>query len=100
MSSAANTSRAPKPNRHLIGPGGLPCTIGGGTGGSSVATGGAVGLNWYLTRNVRQSVGFERTTFDGGRTGGDRREPQNVIIMAAEDTPAKTTCPRLWTAGA
>jgi phosphate-selective porin OprO/OprP len=32
----------------------------------------AVGLNWYLSRNVKQVVDFERTTFTGGAEGADR----------------------------
>lgn len=32
----------------------------------------AVGLNWYLNRNVKQVFDYERTTFTGGATSGDR----------------------------
>ncbi|HEY7410654.1 MAG TPA: porin [Vicinamibacteria bacterium] len=33
----------------------------------------ALGLNWHLNRNVKQVVNFERTTFSGGASRGDRR---------------------------
>ncbi len=36
------------------------------------ARGLGVGLNWYLTKNVRQQLGYERTAFDGGAAAGDR----------------------------
>ncbi|HSS79531.1 MAG TPA: porin, partial [Thermoanaerobaculia bacterium] len=34
----------------------------------------AVGLNWYLNRNVRLLFDYERTTYDGGFTTGDRED--------------------------
>lgn len=38
-----------------------------------------VGLNWYLTRNVRSMFDYERTTFDGGAAGGDRAA-ENALL--------------------
>ena len=42
-----------------------------------------MGLNWYLNRNVKYVVDFERTTFAGGATGGDRR-PENAILIRSQ----------------
>ncbi len=39
-----------------------------------------VGLNWYLTKNVRQALDFERTTFEGGAAGGGDRETENALL--------------------
>jgi phosphate-selective porin OprO and OprP len=43
----------------------------------------AVGLNWYLNRNVKYVVDYERTTFTGGATVGDRR-PENAILVRSQ----------------
>jgi phosphate-selective porin OprO/OprP len=43
----------------------------------------AVGLNWYLNRNVKYVVDYERTTFTGGATVGDRR-PENAILIRSQ----------------
>jgi phosphate-selective porin OprO/OprP len=32
-----------------------------------------VGLNWYLTKQIKVAVNYEHTTFDGGGADGDRR---------------------------
>ncbi len=49
---------------------------------ASAAQAWAVGLNWYLNRNVRVNTSFSRTTFDGG--SGARatvtRQPENVLF--------------------
>jgi phosphate-selective porin OprO and OprP len=42
-----------------------------------------LGLNWWLNRNIRQIVDFERTTFTGGSTSGDR-EPENAIFIRTQ----------------
>jgi len=42
-----------------------------------------VGLNWYLTKNFKSVVDYERTTFEGGRTGGDR-ETENALLFRAQ----------------
>ncbi len=38
-----------------------------------------IGVNWYLTKNYRVSLGFEQTQFDRGATAGDRKS-ENVIL--------------------
>jgi phosphate-selective porin OprO and OprP len=38
-----------------------------------------VGLNWYLTRNLKAMLDYERSSFDGGASSGDR-EDENVIL--------------------
>jgi phosphate-selective porin OprO/OprP len=44
----------------------------------------AVGLNWYLNRNVKYVVDFERTTFTGGATAGGDRRPENAILVRSQ----------------
>jgi phosphate-selective porin OprO/OprP len=44
----------------------------------------AVGLNWSLTRNVKQVVDFERVTFDGGAADGADRAPENAIFVRTQ----------------
>ena len=44
----------------------------------------AVGLNWSMTRNVKQVVDFERATFDGGAAAGADRAPENVIFIRTQ----------------
>ena len=43
----------------------------------------AVGLNWYVNRNVKYVLNYERTTFTGGAAGGDRR-PENAILFRSQ----------------
>jgi len=38
-----------------------------------------VGFNWYLNRNVRIYLDYERTEFEGGASSGDR-EDENVLL--------------------
>lgn len=38
-----------------------------------------IGLNWYLNRNVRVALDYERTEFDGGASSGDR-EDENILF--------------------
>ena len=40
----------------------------------------AVGVNWYLNRNIKQVVDFERTTFTGGAGGADRPAENALFI--------------------
>jgi phosphate-selective porin OprO/OprP len=39
----------------------------------------AVGLNWYLNRNLKVMLDYERTEFEGGSASGDR-EDENVLF--------------------
>jgi phosphate-selective porin OprO/OprP len=41
-----------------------------------------VGLNWYLTRNVKYAADFEQTTFEGGAADGDRPTEKVFIVRA------------------
>lgn len=40
----------------------------------------AVGVNWYLTRNVRITLDYDHTSFKGGATGGADRETEKVVL--------------------
>ena len=44
----------------------------------------AVGLNWYLSRNIKQVVNFERTTFTGGAQGGASRPAENAFFIRTQ----------------
>ena len=43
----------------------------------------AVGLNWWLNRNIRALFDYERTTFTGGAAGRDR-EPENALFIRTQ----------------
>jgi phosphate-selective porin OprO/OprP len=47
---------------------------------ASMARAWAVGFNWYLNRNVKWIIDFERTQFEGGAAGGKDRETENAIL--------------------
>jgi phosphate-selective porin OprO/OprP len=47
---------------------------------ASAARAWAVGLNWYLNRNVRINASFSRTTFVGGTQGAVSGQPENVFF--------------------
>ena len=40
----------------------------------------AVGLNWYLNRNLKYVVNYERTGFNLGGPMGQDRDPENVLL--------------------
>lgn len=40
----------------------------------------AIGLNWYLTRNLRSSLTYEQSTFDGGAAKGADRDDEEVLF--------------------
>ena len=40
------------------------------------ADGYAVGLNWYLNKNLKWQANFEQTEFEGGSVEGDRENEQ------------------------
>ena len=44
----------------------------------------AVGLNWYLNRNVKLVLDYEQTTFDGGAAGPTDRQTERVIFTRAQ----------------
>ena len=44
----------------------------------------AAGLNWSLTRNVKQVVNFEHASFTGGATDGRDRESENVVFIRTQ----------------
>ncbi len=44
------------------------------------ARGWAVGLNWYLNRNVRTFVTYEETEFDGGAAAGTDRPTEKIVF--------------------
>jgi phosphate-selective porin OprO and OprP len=44
----------------------------------------AVGVNWYLNRNVKQVVDFERTTFTGGAADGTDRPAENAFFIRTQ----------------
>jgi phosphate-selective porin OprO/OprP len=45
---------------------------------ASKAEGFGIAVNWYLNQFVKLVLDFERTTFDGGASSGDR-SPENVL---------------------
>jgi hypothetical protein len=38
-----------------------------------------IGVNWHFTRAVKVAVGYERTTFSGGASTGNRK-PEAAVI--------------------
>jgi len=44
----------------------------------------AVGVNWYLNRNVKQVVSFERTTFERGAAAGADRPGENALFFRTQ----------------
>jgi phosphate-selective porin OprO/OprP len=44
----------------------------------------AVGLNWSLSRNVKQVLDFERTTFTGGATDDADRPAENAFFIRTQ----------------
>jgi phosphate-selective porin OprO/OprP len=44
----------------------------------------ALGLNWSLTRNVKQVVDFEHVSFEGGAAGGADRESENNVFIRTQ----------------
>jgi len=43
----------------------------------------AVGLNWYLNRNIKQMLDYERTSFTAGATSGDR-PAENAVFFRTQ----------------
>ena len=44
----------------------------------------AVGVNWHLTRNVKQVLDYERTRFTGGAAGGADRDDENALFIRTQ----------------
>lgn len=44
----------------------------------------AAGLNWHLTRNVKQVLSYERTCFTGGAAGGADRANENALFIRTQ----------------
>jgi phosphate-selective porin OprO/OprP len=44
----------------------------------------AVGLNWYLNKNVKLVLDYEQTSFDGGAAGGTDRQTERVIFTRTQ----------------
>lgn len=51
-------------------------------GSSRRATAWTVGMNWFLTPNLKYVVNFERTVFDG--EDGGKRPPENAAVVRAQ----------------
>jgi phosphate-selective porin OprO and OprP len=43
-----------------------------------------VGLNWHLSRNLRQYLDYERTSFKGGGEGGSDRNAENALFFRTQ----------------
>lgn len=48
------------------------------------ASGTTLGLNWYLNRNVKATVNFEHTSFDGGESGAVTREDERALFTRVQ----------------
>jgi phosphate-selective porin OprO/OprP len=48
------------------------------------ATAWGLGLNWHLTRNVKQAATYERTSFTGGAAGGADRPSENALFVRTQ----------------
>ncbi len=44
----------------------------------------ALGLNWYLNRNLKESLSYERTTFTGGAANGGHRPAENALFIRTQ----------------
>lgn len=50
----------------------------------SAATAWAIGVDWHLTRNVKQVLDYERTRFTGGAAGGADRDDENALFIRTQ----------------
>lgn len=46
------------------------------------ATSWAIGVNWYLNRNLKYVVNYEQTAFEGGASAGDRPTEKALLVRA------------------
>ena len=44
------------------------------------ASAAGVGVNWYLNQNVKWSLDYEQTRFDGGAAGGADRPNEDAVL--------------------
>ncbi len=51
---------------------------------ASRATEWGVGLNWYLSSNVRLYLDYEQTAFEGGAAGGKDRDTERVVFTRTQ----------------
>ncbi len=51
---------------------------------ASKAKGATLGLNWYLNRNVKATVNFEHTSFEGGQSNVVTRENEKAIFTRVQ----------------
>jgi phosphate-selective porin OprO/OprP len=51
---------------------------------ADTARGGAVGLNWYINRNVKIVFNYEQARFVGGAAGGENRRPEHDILSRVQ----------------
>jgi len=50
---------------------------------ASKASAWGVGVNWYLNQNYKVSLNYDRTSFEGGAVGGDRRDEEALFTRFA-----------------
>jgi len=44
------------------------------------ATSYGIGLNWYLSQNLKWVLNYERTSFEGGAAGGADRDDEEAVL--------------------
>jgi phosphate-selective porin OprO and OprP len=44
------------------------------------ASGFTIGLNWYLSQNLKWVINYERTSFEGGAAGGADRDDEEAVL--------------------
>lgn len=40
----------------------------------------SVGLNWYLTSNLKAAISYDNTRYEGGKAGGDDRKSDHALL--------------------
>jgi phosphate-selective porin OprO/OprP len=51
---------------------------------ASKASAWGVGITWFLNKNLKQAINFERTTFTGGAAKGADRPAENALLIRSE----------------
>lgn len=49
-----------------------------------LARGFTVGVGWWANRSFRVMADFDRTTFEGGASGGGDRRPENAVLLRTQ----------------